>query len=295
MSSATKNATRAREVDANSVLGRAAMIVNAFDNGKPVLTLTEITTITGLPRSTVHRFAEQLIAIGWLERAASGYRVGTRLFEVGSRSERLDRLRRAANPWMFRLHEASRLTVHLAVLDGDEILYVDKIAARGHSLPSRVGHRMDAHCTALGRAMIAHTSATEIERVVHSGLQQHTPHTATTPSEFRAKLDDVLHTGVAVDDEEAVAGNMCVAAPIRGSGRAVAAISITGPRADFDLKRHATNARTAASGIWNDLFGTAEQATAPNRNPVSTPPRAPSPQASIVDPWAAQVLVGDWI
>lgn len=278
--------------DDRSVLGRAAMIINAFDNGKPALSLNDLTMITGLPRSTVHRFAEQLIVIGWLERASAGYRVGTRLFELGSRAEKLNRLRVAANPWMFKLHETSRMCVHLAILDTTEILYVDKITARGINLPSRIGRRMPAHCTALGRAMLAHSTALEIEQVVYQGLEPLTPFTASTPATFRSKLDDVIETGVAVDFEEAVPGMMCVAAPIRGAGRAIAAISITGPRDDFDLKRLTPSIRTAANGIWTDLFGTVQQeAERPLRDPVPVPMHA----GAAIDPWAMQIQFGDWL
>ena len=126
-------------VDDRSVLGRAAMILNGFGDNQPSLTLNELTNRCGLPRSTVHRFAEQLVAIGWLERASSGYRVGTRLFEVGSQAEQLNRLRAAAEPWMQRLHETSRMCVHLAILDGSEVLYIDKITARDVNVPSRIG------------------------------------------------------------------------------------------------------------------------------------------------------------
>jgi DNA-binding IclR family transcriptional regulator len=274
-----------------SVLGRAAMIINAFDNGKPTLSLNDLTTITGLPRSTVHRFAEQLIAIGWFERASAGYRVGTRLFEVGSRAERLNRIRVAANPWMFKLHEMSRMCVHLAILDGVEILYLDKIAARGINLPSLIGHRMPAHCTALGRVMLAHSSDIEIERVLYEGLEPRTPYTAATPEMFRSKLDDVLESGVAVDFEETVPGMLCVAAPIRGAGRALAAVSITGPRDGFDLKRLSAAVRMAANGIWTDLFGTIQpDAERPLRDPVPVQMHA----ASAFDPWAMQIQLGEW-
>lgn len=279
-------------VDDRSVLGRAAMIINAFDNGKPTLSLNDLTTTTGLPRSTVHRFAEQLIAIGWLERASAGYRVGTRLFEVGSRADRLNRMRVAANPWMFKLHEASRMCVHLAMLDGAEILYLDKIAARGINLPSGIGRRMPAHCTALGRAMLAHASEIEFQRVVSEGLEPLTRYTASTPEMFRSKLDDVLESGVAVDFEEAVPGMVCVAAPIRGAGRALAAISITGPREGFDLKRLSTAVRTAANGIWTDLFGTIQQDA---ERPLSTPVAVPVQSTAVFDPWSMQVQFGEWL
>jgi DNA-binding IclR family transcriptional regulator len=244
------------EGERRSVLGRAAAILNAFQAADPVLSLGELTERTGLPRSTVHRFAESLVAIGWLERSLSGYRVGMRLFEVGALVANVNRIRNSAGVWMQEAHELSRLCVHLAVLDGFDVVYLDKITGRGlTTLPSRIGGRMPAHCTGLGKAMLAFASEEDIDAVVRRGLGALTPYTVVAPAAFRATLALTREAGVAVEVEEAVRGVACVAAPIRGSGRAIASISITGPSHGFELERNSTIVRRAADGIWTDLFG----------------------------------------
>ncbi|HWL41501.1 MAG TPA: IclR family transcriptional regulator [Ilumatobacter sp.] len=238
------------------MLGRASLILNCFKDDRPALTLNELTKRCGLPRSTVHRFAEQLVGIAWLERTPAGYRVGTSLFEVGSQADKFTRLRAAAEPWMLKLHETSRMCVHLAVLDGADVLYIDKISARHIHLPSRVGGRMPAYCTALGRALLGHADDDEVELVLSNDLRALTPFTATSTDAVRARIDEVRATGVAIEQEEAVRGFACVAAPIRGAGRAVAALSVTGLRDGFDVKQIAANVRAAANGVWADRFVT---------------------------------------
>lgn len=265
------------------------MILSCFADDQPSLSLGELTTRCGLPRSTVHRFAEQLVAISWLERSYAGYRVGTRLFEVGSQAEQLNRLRSAAHQWMLKLHEVTRMSVHLAILEESDVLYVDKIAVRENNLPSRIGGRMPAHCTALGRAMLAYASEAEVDKVMTSGLTALTPFTATTPHAFRTRLADVADGGVAIESEESVRGYACVAAPIRGGGRAVGAISVTGPREGFDFKRLSAHVQTAANGIWGARFG--------KRNAGDKALQRPAPLAQrsspAFDPWSAQVSSAD--
>jgi DNA-binding IclR family transcriptional regulator len=276
-------------------LGRAAAIINAFDCETPVLGLNDLTERTGLPRSTVHRFAEQLVAIGWLERVVSGYRIGMRLFEVGALVASLNRLRNSAGPWLQKAHEISRLSVHLGVLDGFDVVYVDKIPARGVNLPTRMGGRMPAHCTGLGKAMLAYAGERHVEALVRQGLGARTPYTIVSPNAFRMALAQVRETGVAIDVEEAVRGVACVAAPIRGAGRAIAAISITGPRDGFDIPRFAGAVKAAADGTWVDMWGTSppEAGAKVAGLPTTLDAAALAPQPC--DAWNWQFELGDWI
>src|SRR5579884_4452834 len=140
-----------RSVRPNSVLARAATILDAFDGSTPVLSLSQLSTRTGLPKSTVHRFAEQLLGLGWFERAPGGYRVGMRLFEVGGLADRRNRIRERAAPHLHQLASSTGTAVHLGVLDHGEVVYLEKLPARGLELPTRDGGRMPAHCTALGK------------------------------------------------------------------------------------------------------------------------------------------------
>ncbi|HZT65119.1 MAG TPA: IclR family transcriptional regulator [Acidimicrobiales bacterium] len=244
-----------RSVRPNSVLARAATILDAFDGSTPVLSLSQLSTRTGLPKSTVHRFAEQLLGLGWFERAPGGYRVGMRLFEVGGLAERHSRMRDRALPYMLQLSATTRCGVHLAVLDHTEIVYLEKVPVRGLNLPTREGGRMPAYCTSLGKAMLAFADEDEIERVIAAGLDRRTPFTITAPDAFRADLEAVRRAGVATDREEACRGISCAAAPIRGSGRAIGAVSITGFAGTFDFRTASAAVKRATAAIWYDLFG----------------------------------------
>src|SRR5438309_7137932 len=106
--------------DENSVLRRAALILDAYDGADPVLPLSALIVRTALPKSTVHRLADQLVDLGWLERSGTGYRIGLRLFEVGGLADRRHRLVERAGPHLQQLSATTSWNVHLAVLQDEE-------------------------------------------------------------------------------------------------------------------------------------------------------------------------------
>lgn len=214
---------------ARSVVGRVASLLDAFGD-RHRLSLQELCVASGLPKSTVHRLAEQLAALGWLERDPIGYRVGLRLFEVGSLAERRSRLRDRAAAHLNALFAATNLTVQLAILDGASIIYLERILAPGSRVPTRDGGRQPAYCTALGKAMLAYAGPPMIESVIADGLPRRTPHTLVTAAALQAELGRIREEGVAFDRGEAYPGITCVAAPIRDvAGLALGAVSVTGP------------------------------------------------------------------
>jgi DNA-binding IclR family transcriptional regulator len=241
--------------DDNSVLGRAALILDAFDGSAPELALGDLIARSGLPKSTVHRLAHQLVDLGWLERRTGGYRVGLRLFEVGGLADRRKRLVERSGPHLQELSATTGWAVHLGVLDATDVIYLLKLPIKGLDVPTRDGGRMPAHCTGLGKAMLAWSPGEQIDRVVAGGLERRTPTTIVDPIAFRAELAAIRDRGVAYDRDEACPGLSCVAAPIRGSGRAVGAVSVTGFSGRFDFRSVEAKVRVAATGIWRDLFG----------------------------------------
>lgn len=241
--------------DRRSMLRRATRILEAFDDEHPVLKLRGLSARTGLPRSTVHRTAEQLVELRWLERGTEGYRPGLLLFELGGLVPRVSRLRQSALPFMEDLYECTHELVQLGVLDGAEVVYLDKIGGHASSsVVSRLGGRLPASCTGLGKAMLAHSSEDTIIHAVDSGLACRTPSSIVDLDAFRRELTEIRRAGVAFDREEAQTGIVCVAAPIRGSGRAIAALSITGPVDRMCLERLAPAVSGAAAGVWQALF-----------------------------------------
>ena len=236
-----------------SVLGRIDTILGAFDDAHQILTLHELTQRTALPKSTVFRMIEQLAEMGWLERDFSGYRVGMRLFEIGGLATRRSRLTETALPHLHSLSVTTGFAVPLAILDGPEVVYLHRVASGDFQLPTREGGRQPAHCTALGKAMLAFDPETAAE-VLETDLVRRTPHTITSAPDLAAELEQIAAIGLAFDREEAYEGLTCVAAPLRNGGRAIAAVSVTGPVDRFDARAVATHVEQTAAAIWNDRF-----------------------------------------
>lgn len=240
--------------ESRTVLGRIAAIMDAFDMGDQVLTLRELTQRANLPKSTVHRLVEQLRAIGWVERDHNnGYRVGMRLFELGGLALQRNQLRDSAFPHLHALATRTGLAVQLGVLDRGEVVYLERIVLGSFALPTRLGGRMPAYCTGLGKAMLAFDDAAA-EEVMESRLVKRTDHTITEPTALRANLDDIRHCGVARDFKESYESLVCVAAPIRNSGRAIGAVSVTGPAGQMDWDATTEAVRHTAASIWNSRF-----------------------------------------
>jgi len=219
-----------RRSNSDAVLGRAFRVLRVFEAGSAELTLDELASRSELPRSTTHRLVHQLVAEGVLERSGQGWRLGVGLFELGLMVPRPQRLRDIALGYMEDLYEATRETVQLAVLDDDDVLYVEIIC--GHQkapTPSRRGGRMSAHCTALGKALLAFSEdAGQRWTKNNLPLARHTANTLADPRSLMRELGEVRRLGVAYDSEEAARGLVCVAAPILTSdGTAQAALSVS--------------------------------------------------------------------
>ena len=125
----------------SAVIDRVSLVLDAFD-GPGRLTLAQIVRRTGLPRSSAHRMLERLVQLRWLRRSGREYELGMRLVELGSLAVHQDRLHRAATPLLHDLHRTTGLVVHLAVLEGPDVVYLEKIGDRMiAAIPTRVGGR----------------------------------------------------------------------------------------------------------------------------------------------------------
>jgi DNA-binding IclR family transcriptional regulator len=237
----------------SAVIDRVSLVLDAFD-GPGRLTLAQIVRRTGLPRSSAHRLLERLVQLRWLRRSGRDYELGIRLVELGSLAVHQDRLHRAAVPLLHDLHRATGLVVHLAVLDGSDVVYLEKIGDRmAAAIPSRVGGRQPAHCTAVGKAMLAHSDDFESIEAIDLASRR-TKYSIASPAQLRSELAKVRSHGISFDREEALPGFGCVAAPIGGQGEAVAAVSVCGPmnRMMFD-QRLVAPVRMTAMGIWRNV------------------------------------------
>lgn len=218
-----------------AVLDRVSVVLDAFE-GPGRLTLAQIVRRTGLPRSSAHRLLERLVSMRWLRREGRDYELGMRLVELGSLAVHQDRLHSAAMPLLHELYRVTGFVVHLGILDGPDVVYLEKIGGRlGAAVPTRVGERRPAALTALGQALLAFES----------------PHPA--PQSHRARIRD---TGVAFESGSGLAGFSCLAVPIGPVGRAVAAVSICGPsKALRNDHISAAPVRMAAAAIWRAIDG----------------------------------------
>lgn len=147
----------------SAVIDRVSLVLDVFD-GPGRLTLAEIVRRTGLPRSSAHRILERLVQLRWLRRDGRDYELGMRLVELGSLALHQDRIHRAAIPLLRDLHRATGLVVHLAVLDGSDVVYLEKIGGQMvAAIPTRIGGRQPAHCTAVGKAILADNPPADID------------------------------------------------------------------------------------------------------------------------------------
>jgi IclR family acetate operon transcriptional repressor len=234
-----------------SVIGRVLTLLSAFRPGDAELTLAELHRRTGLAKPTVHRLLAELDGWDVVERTPTGIRLGMRLFELGQLVPRQRGLLEAAAPFLADLFEATHETVHLAVPDGVEVVYVQKLdGSRGPKVSSRVGGRMPAHCTGVGKALLAFGPPERLAKVVDAGLSRLAPRTIVAPGLLLTELAAIRERGVALEREESAVGITCVAAPVLDAdGTAIAAISITGWINRLDPDRLAPAVRTAALGV----------------------------------------------
>lgn len=242
-------------LDDRSVLGKVRLVLDAFRVDDTGLPLSELVRRTGLAKATVHRLCQDLVEWGLLERDPAGYRLGLSLFEIGQRVPRQRVLRDAAMPYLEELFVATRETVHCAVLDGLDVLYIEKVSGfRQVGRPSRIAGRMPLHCTATGKAILAFSPPALVDAVIARGLSRRTARTVSSPHLLRSQLAQVCASGFAVEHEETRIGHSSVAAPIFGpSGVLAGALSVTAPTSRVVVARLSTAVRETAAGVARAL------------------------------------------
>jgi DNA-binding IclR family transcriptional regulator len=239
--------------DRDSVLRKVQLILECFGPDDWQLGITEIERRSGVPKASVHRLAKELLRWGVLERRGSGYWLGLRLFELGQRVPRHRILHDAARPYMEDLHQATGETIHLGVLDGCEVLYLEKVY--GHEyvpLPSRVAGRMPLHSTATGRVLLAFGSRDLREITLETPLKRVTRYTVTSPTALARELAQVRDKGYAMESEQTRLGWASIAVPLSGpTGTVIGALSVTAPthRVQASANRYVSLLRMVVSQI----------------------------------------------
>ena len=239
-----------------SVTAKILAILGAFTADTPELTLTELSRRTGLSMATAHRRAAELVAWGALEKSVEGfYRIGLRLWEVAALAPRAHGLRDVALPFMEDLFVVTRQNVQLAVREGHELVFVERIAGRG-AVPvlTRVGSRFTLHATGVGLVLLAHAPTDVQEAVLTGSLPRYTAQTLTDPAELRRTLARVRELGYAISDRMVTEDALSVAAPIvNAHGQVQAALSLVVTADDAQVRALVQVVRTAARGISRAL------------------------------------------
>lgn len=234
---------------------RVSAILAAFGPHDVTLGVSELARRTAIPKATVSRLVKELEAAGLLERSGVQVGLGLRLFELGQRASRRRTVRDVALPFMADLREATGQTIHLAVLDGTDVVYVEILRGRNAPrFPSAVGRRLPAHATGVGKALLAGSAPDTVEALIAAGLQRVGPRTITAPGTLRRQVTGIASSGIAYEYEESAAGVACVASAIQvGDDPPVAAISASGWIGKVDIRRVGPAVRTSALSIARGL------------------------------------------
>ncbi len=259
-----------------SMVERMTLILDAFDASTPRLTLAEISERAGLPRSTTHRILDQLVALRWLDHGGQSYSLGMRSLELGGLAVAHHELRDIATPLLADLHQRTGAVASLAVLDRRDVVFVDRHGRGLSSDPlTRVGGRAPAHATAAGKAMLAWHADAALRAEWPHRLPTRTPRTITNLEVLRQDLAQVrARGGVAFDREEVAQGSSSVAVALRGTGKALAALQLSGDSRAVSLERLAPYVAEAARKASRMLFpdpGQRRRSRTVDRPPTPSP------------------------
>ena len=244
-------------------LERGLAILAFFTPEQPTLRLADIADGLGLGRSTTHRYASTLVALGYLEQGPSRrYRLGLKVTDLGMTVLNSIGLREPAHQYLEDLRKQSSYTVSLAVLDATEILYVDRVRSfrREQSkidLGLHPGSRLPAYCTAIGKLLLANLPESEQSELLDEiTLTKRGPNTLTSKKALREELEGVRAAGFAVNDEELAPELYAIAAPVRNEAReVVAAVSIAAHASTISLAE-------LIDGLTPHLLSTADRISA---------------------------------
>lgn len=253
-----------REPRYSQSLERGLALLAAFTARRPVRGIADLADELGMSRSTTHRYAITLAALGYLEQGpARKYRLGLRVTDLGMAALHSTGLREHAHAYLEELRQRVRYTVSLGVLDGTEILIVDRLRSF-RPLQRRVdadagleaGSRLPAYCTAMGKLLLAYLPEPErCEYLSSARLTRRGPGTITSKRALRSQLDQIRMDRVAISVQEATAGLIAIAVPVRDASAVVAALSLSAPASTFSVNE-------LVDGLAPHLHATADRISA---------------------------------
>ena len=218
---------------------RALNILEAAANRRDGMTNSEISRKLAIPKSSASYILRTLERRGYLRREAETgrYRLGLKILSLGGDAQANLDIADVALPFMRLLSEKIRMTVHLAVLDQGEAVYIEKVEAPGFfKVNTWVGRRMFLHSTSVGKCLLAWLPKDDVETIVRQqGLKKRTPKTITSITKLLADLEHVKESAYAVDDEENSLGARCLGTPIfDATGNVIAALGASGTLTQMD-------------------------------------------------------------
>ena len=233
-------------------------VLGSFGPDARQMSLSAIARRSGLALSTAHRVVGELVEWGALEREEDGrYRVGLRLWEVGALAPRGLALRDAAMPFMEDLYEVTHEVVQLAVREGTELVFIERIAGRTSvGVHTRVGGRFALPPSGAGLVLLAFAPTEVQEQVLSAPLEVFTAHTIVDATRLRSLLAEVRQTDVALSDRQVTTDSQSVGAPVRrADGTVAAAVSVVIHAGSMDTTALGALVRNAARGISRSLAG----------------------------------------
>ncbi len=224
-----------------SSVAAAVRVLKCFSEVEPEIGISSLAKRLSLAKSTVHRLAVTLTSEGLLEQSpeTGRYRLGINLFVMGALVRRRLDVSNMAQPFLNVLREKTGETIHLAVMNETNILYLYNLeSSQAIRMKSYIGTIKPAFCTCEGRAIVAFGGTELMSKVLNSPLAARTPETQTDPAKLMKMFAEIRAHGYAVDDEESEQGMRGIGAPLRDiTGQVVAAIGIGGPSQRLTLKK----------------------------------------------------------
>ncbi len=230
-------------------------LLEAFPRDQATLSVAQIAQRSGLPSATAYRLVTELVDLGILERDGTQIAIGVRLWEIASRSPRADGLREAAMPFLEDVQTATRQHVQIGVLEGTEVLFIERLSARQSVVNfTVVGGRLPLYASSSGLVLLAHADTTLLDQVLDSPRTQFTDNTPVTESTLRQVVAEVRKRDYAACPGYLHPDAMGIAVPVRGpDGDVVAAIGVVVPVRGAAVTAHVMSLRTASLGITRAL------------------------------------------
>ncbi|WEZ84229.1 IclR family transcriptional regulator [Rhizobium sp. 32-5/1] len=257
---ATETDLKASQSAGTGTLGKSIAVLELVATSETPLRFTEILALSDQPRGTLHRQLSHLVEEGLLSMGGDlRYALGMRLLKLASNTWAKNQFRTVAEPHLKNLHEQTGETVHLGILHGQEIIYLDKVESRqAVRMNSQIGNASPVYCTGVGKAALSVLpEARLIDLVDRFSFQAYTPNTHLSAGSLLTELAVVRRVGHAFDREEHESGIRCVAAPVQAPRHGiVAGVSVTGPayRVSMEqLEGWAVAVRKAAHEIEQDV------------------------------------------